>query len=66
MSANFTGRPQVSRQTTLYNPQANPTLKEEQSSDDEVEFVKELSVKEIVSNRIKELKASGQFVDISF
>lgn len=53
-------------QTTLDNPQANPTLKEEQSSDDEVKFVKELSVEEIVSNRIKELKASGQFVDISF
>ena len=51
-------------QKTLDNPQATPTQKEEQSSDDEVEFVKELSVEEIVSNRISELKASGQFVEI--
>ncbi|GFH61860.1 hypothetical protein CTEN210_18336 [Chaetoceros tenuissimus] len=51
-------------QTTLDNPQANPTQKEEQSSDDEVEFVKELSVQDIVSKRVKELKASGQFEEI--
>ncbi|GFH51314.1 hypothetical protein CTEN210_07790 [Chaetoceros tenuissimus] len=49
-------------QKTLDNPQATPAQKEEQSSDDEVEFVKELSVEEIVSNRIRELKASGQLI----